>query len=410
MKKRILALILFFLINISVGFGDTSDIYSDITNIFSIFEDPNTGLTIFPTLLIPLGGRMEGMGTAYTAVAEDSGFIESNPAASSILNFSELSFLHHNWIADSNIEGIIYTFRLNDLGIGFGGKFLYLPFTAFNSWGEEESTGYISESIGTFNISYNFFSNYYYSGLALGANAKVAYRNIPETIFEGQSIATIMFDIGLLTRINLLKFYTSRTKNFSLGLAVKNLGIPSTLEPLPMVFTSGISYSFINPVTIAVDFNLPFSFDPSNSPAEAWYIATGIDLNFAKFLSMQMGFRFKENPRVSLGCAIEMNDFSFIANYNLDLSGSLNPIDKFSIEAKIKFGYKKKIERQKQVDKLFADGLEEYAKGNVIQAINYWEMALVLDPKFTLVREYIETANLYLELQKQMEENKSMFE
>ena len=157
--KRLTILILLFFVPVFTIFPEYSNFYYNLSEAFSIFADPNTGLTIFPTLLIPLGGKYEGMGTAYTAVSQDSGYLESNPSASSILELSELSFIHHSWIADSNIEGVIYTVRYNDLGIGVGGKFLYIPFTEYNEWGVRESKGYISETIATLNISYNFFSN-----------------------------------------------------------------------------------------------------------------------------------------------------------------------------------------------------------------------------------------------------------
>ena len=115
--------------------------YGGVTDLLSAFRDPNTGLTSFPTLLIPMGGIAEGMGTAYTAVGADAGYIEYNPAASALLKTSELAFYHHNWIADSNMEGVVYTVRFNDFGMGFAGKFLYVPFTAYNEWGAQGATG-----------------------------------------------------------------------------------------------------------------------------------------------------------------------------------------------------------------------------------------------------------------------------
>jgi tetratricopeptide (TPR) repeat protein len=376
---------------------------------FQVFEDPNTGLTIFPTLLIPLGGQYEGMGTAFTAMATDSGFIESNPAGSSMLERNELSFHHHSWIDDSSLEGVIYTSRINNFGFGVCGKFLFIPFDRIGSWGQLESRGIISETIGIVNVSYNFFKNYYYSGLALGLNIKGAYRDVPEVLYtdkgvDTQSIAAGMIDAGLLTRFNFLKFYASRSRNFSVGLAVKNIGIKTGEDPLPTLFSSGIAYSFIKPVTITLDFNLPFSFDQVNYPAERWYFATGTNIVITDFISMQAGFRLKENPHISLGSTLEMKQFSIVANYNLDLSGSFNPLDKFSIEAKIKLGHEDEMERRKKVDSLFARGLEAYANGDYLLALEYWEEALELDPQFTLAREYIETTRKYLELQDEMEE------
>ena len=76
---------------------------------------------------------MEGMGTAFTAVADDSGFIEANPAASASLARTELSVLHNNWISDTRVESVVFTTRYDHLGLGAAAKVLYLPFTHYNS-------------------------------------------------------------------------------------------------------------------------------------------------------------------------------------------------------------------------------------------------------------------------------------
>jgi len=128
--------ILFFLTIPAVVFADWADFYGSISEGSGAFSDANTGLTAFPTLQIPMGGLYEGMGTAYTAVLNDSGFIEANPAGSSVIDYTELAVQHNNWIADANMEGVVYTIRYNDLGIGFGGKFLYVPFTGYNEWAD----------------------------------------------------------------------------------------------------------------------------------------------------------------------------------------------------------------------------------------------------------------------------------
>ena len=375
--------------------------YSSLSDWLSQFADPNTGLTAFPTLQIPMGGRFEGMGTAYTAVAGDSGFLESNPSGSSMLEHGELSFLHHSWIADSNIEGVIYTVRYKDLGFGVGGKFLYVPFTEYNDWGEREARGYFSESIAILNLSYNFFSSYSFYGLAVGANLKAAYRNVPVAIYPDQSVLTGLIDLGLLTRFNFLKAYSSRSKNFSLGLALKNLGLPALSEPVPTTATAGFAYSPIRPLTWALDFNLPISFVPDVAPAERWYLATGLNVVVSDFLQLQGGVQLKgDNPRVTVGSTIDLPKVSFVLNYNLDLSGRLNPLDKFSIEAKLNLG-RGQVDRDK-VEALYLDGLEAYAQGRLAEAIDCWRKALEIDKSFTPARENIETAQKALDLQQQM--------
>jgi tetratricopeptide (TPR) repeat protein len=300
---------------------------------------------------------------------------------------------------------VVYTMRYNDLGLGFGGKFLFLPFTEYNEWGERKSRGYISETIATLNISYNFLSNYYFYGLAVGANLKAAYRNIPAAIYPDQSALTGMIDVGILTRVNFLKFFISRSKNFSIGAAVKNLGLPALGEPLPTTATFGIAYSPLRPVVWAFDFNLPFSLNPDLFPAERWYLASGLSVSVTNFLSLQGGFQLRgDNPRVSVGSAIDLEKVSFVLNYNLDLSGRLNPADKFSVEATVHLGDGGRLALRDRIDELYLDGLEAYANGRLAKAIELWEEALALDPGFLPARENIETARRALQLQQEMDQ------
>ena len=94
------------------GYGSISDYLTDAFGI-----DRNAGLTAFPVLNVPMGGRSEGMATAFVSVVDDISFIESNPAGSSMLEKSELAFFHNNWIADTKLEGLAYTRRIKDLGL-----------------------------------------------------------------------------------------------------------------------------------------------------------------------------------------------------------------------------------------------------------------------------------------------------
>jgi hypothetical protein len=394
------------LVTIGAGaWADSADFYSAWTNLLKNFADPNTGLTVFPTLLIPMGGMYEGMGTAYTAMAADGGFIESNPAASSRLDRTELSLYHHAWIADSNLEGLVYTMRFNDLGIGFGGKFLYVPFTAYNEWGVAGSQAYITETVATANVSYNFFSGYYFSGVSLGGNLKVAYRNIPAVFAANQSSVAFMGDLGMQTSFNLLKFYPSRDRNFSVGVAVKNIGITSLSdETLPQTASAGIAWNPLRPWTIAVDFNYPFMF-AWQPPAEVWNVAVGTSVAMTSFLSVQGGVLMKaDNPRLSLGALISLGTLNFDVNYNLDLSGQLSPLDKFSVEAKLDLGDSGRAQREARAEQLYLQGVDEFANGNYAKAIELWKQVLVIEPKYQPAADSIRTVEKTLSLQNQLQQ------
>lgn len=414
MKVKIAALTFFILSLFSLSAVDFSDYYSSWSSMFGI--DSNSGTNSFLVLLIPSGGKHEGMATAYTAIAIDSGFIDSNPAASSLLDDTELSFLHNNWINDVNIESVIYASRINNMGFGFSGKMMYLPFTGVDDWGNrysndytsEYATGYYWEAVGTANFSYNFFKNYYFDGVSIGGNFKVAYRNIPESIASDQSALALMGDMGIMTRFNFIKTYFSRDKNFSLGASLKNIGTEfiTDPDPLPSRFSAGLAYSPIRPLTLAFDFNYPFNLD--GTEAEDPYFAMGMDLILTSFLSIQSGFLLKSGlPRFTLGTALEMEKIDFVINYTLDLTTQYDELDRISLEVRLNMGDYGRKENAEQAEVLYIEGLKLYAEGDFVEAIKKWESCLELNPVFNPASEMIETAYNSFQLQEEMLEKQT---
>jgi hypothetical protein len=360
-------------------------------------------MTGFNILRIPYGGRYEGMGTAFAAVPLDSGFIDSNPASSSRLPLTELSLLHNNWIADSSIESVLYTGRNNNLGYGAGVKVLYVPFSEYNAWGEKEAIGYYSESQAVVNISYNFLASYYFSGISLGANAKMAYRFLSESIYPGQNALAWMFDFGALTQFNMLKFYSSRDRNFGLALVLRNIGPNVMDEPLPTEAAAAVSWSPLRPLLMSFDYNIPLSFNSDLFPAERPWFAAGMNLTVTDFFSLQSGFRYKSsNPRFSLGSMIILQDVSFILNYTAGLDSSVSNPDHFSLEAKFNLGDKGRAELLLKTDSLYLSGLEAWAKGDINLAVRLWRETLSLDPMFQPASESLMIAEKMLVLEKEM--------
>jgi hypothetical protein len=386
---------------VSAQFGD---FYGSSSDFFAIMQDPNTGLTVFPILMIPAGGEAESMGSAYTAVARDASFMEFNPAGSSVLENTELALLHNNWIADTNIEGILYTRRFDKLGFGLGGKFLYVPFTGYDMWGGRTASGYYSETVVAANVSYNFLSNYYFYGLAVGTTLKMAYRHVPEAIAVGQSAFGIMGDIGLLTRFNFLKFFAARNRNASVGLTLRNLGPAAAGEPLPSSVVLGLAYSPMRPWLVAFDIIVPVSLYPDKYPAEKPGFALGTSVQVTNFFSTQFGLLIRGgNPRLSLGGKLSVDMFTFVINYTLDMTTQFTNLDRFSVQLKVNFGDEGRKEREKAVEDYYLQGIEAYAKGNIQKSIELFSQALALDPTFLPAQETLDTAKRSLDLQVQMD-------
>jgi len=395
----ILAVFMLFSPFFGLWADDSQDTYGNISdylnNIYGV--DDNAGLTAFPILNIPMGGRSEGMAGAFSAVSDDVSFLEFNPAGSSMLEKSELAFFHNNWIADVKIEGIAYANRFGNFGLATGAKWLYTPFTEYNYYGDRVSGGYYSEGVAIINASYNFFSGYYFSGLSLGVNVKGAFRSMPDYTddFDNiikdsgaeQSAAMVMADVGLLTRFNFLKGYNAREKNASAALVIRNLGPPSMDEPLPTVLNAAISYKPIRPITLAFDFCLPCNltdFSLSESP----YGALGLSVNITNFFSMRTGVMVKPgSSRITVGSAVNMNKISFDINYTLDLLTQLQPLNRISLAVRFDLGDSGRGALVKKVDELYLLGLEAYGKGNIDDARLCWEEALKLNPKYEPARE-----------------------
>lgn len=420
MSKKIFALtVLIFLIlgPISLFSLDYTDFYGDWSDSFYPLLDKNGGLTVFRSLLIPSGGRSESMGTAFTALANDIGFFEYNPAASSVLEKTEFAFFHNAWIADSAVETIAYTMRLKNLGLGAAVKCFYVPFTEYNIFGERASSGYYNETTATLNLSYNFLSGYNFKGIALGANLKASYRGMPDfaddstmEIIDGSGLAQsaigIMADVGMQMRFNLWKFYSSREPNFHFGLVLSNLGAAFTGlgenitwdDQLPSRVAVGVSYKPIRPLLFSLEFRQPFNLS-NFSISEKWSVAFGTSIQCTDFFSFQAGFLLSgANPRISFGTEFNVRDFLININYTFDMTSSVNPINRISLCAKMDLGDRGRKSLQNSVDALYSEGLGLYNEEKLEEAIIVWEEALKLDNTFDPARECIEKAKIMLDL------------
>jgi hypothetical protein len=365
-----------------------SDLYQLVSNILNI--DPNSGTTTMRSLLIPMGGLDEGMGTAYSAVAKDSSYFESNPAASSILDSAELSVFHNQWIADTKIESAVYTVRYKNFGFGVGGKWLYLPFTATDQFGDRVGAGYYSESMLGANVSYDFFPGFYFSGLSAGVTGKIAYRAMP-TVNDGSTAGNsafgYMLDAGLLSRFNFMKFYSSRNKNFSLALTIRNLGPAVEGDPLPTEAGFGLAYSPYKPLMLSLDLTQPIDL-LNVSSSESFYAAGGFLVQVADFFTVQGGLLIKGgNPRISIGSSFDVELTKITVNYTLDLTTQITPLNRISVQAAFSLGDLGRGDIAKKVDTLYLNGLDAYARGEIDSAISYWEEALALDASFDPARE-----------------------
>ncbi|MFW6313491.1 MAG: UPF0164 family protein, partial [Spirochaetota bacterium] len=295
-----------------------------------------------------------------------------------------------------------YTRRAGDLGLAVGGKFLHVPFTEYDALSRQVSGGRYSEGTAGVNASYNLFRSYDFPGISVGATLKSAYRYVSPQIAADQSAIGFAGDFGILSRFDFLKSYSSRSPNFSVGLAARNFGPPVGGEPLPSQFNAGVAYSPIRPVIIATDMILPVSLAPG-IPAPAIGGAIGASVNVTGFFSAQAGMLLRwGGSRFSLGATLDLTDISVDVNYNLDLATQFTNIDRFSVQARLNFGDEGRGALRDLVDRYYLEAWQASALGELDVAIEYSQKALELDPGFSpasqLLRISLDTRQLQRDL------------
>ncbi len=394
MKKTFFVSIFFFFLTAAHGL-DLTDAESTLADIFSSSIDPNEGTTVFRSMNIPSGGRTEALGTAFTALCDDSSFFDYNPAASAILDQSEISVSHNAWISDSALETLALTRRNGRFGYGAQIKCFYVPFSEYNLFGDKVAGSYYSETSATLNMAYNFLAGYTFKGLTLGANAKFAWRNVPDytdnrddSIISGagleQSALGIMGDFGAIMRFNALKFSPNREPNLKIALTLNNFGAALTGfgsqikkdDDTPARISAGISYKPMSGLTFTTEVRKPVLLSDFSSSGKI-SVAAGVEAEVTKFFACQCGFLLQgANPRFSLGSEFDIKGIKMDVAYTLDLTTSANPVNHISLSAKMTFGDRGRKATMEQVDKLYLEGLKFYAEGYYNEAILKWEESI----------------------------------
>ena len=401
-EKKILSILLVSFFMHSVVFAlDLAGAGSDLSDALGLGTNKNEGATSFRSLLIPSGGRAEALGSACTALCDGISFFDYNPAVSSVLKETETAVYHNAWIADSAIETLSFTSRNGNFGYGAALKCFYVPFSEYNIRGERVSSAYYSETTAVLNVSYNFLAGYYFKGIALGANAKVGWRNFPDytdnktdAVISGsglsQSALALMADFGALVRFNVLKKFQDREPNLCVGFSATSIGAALTGfgegveldDSLPSRLSLGVSWRFVRPVLISLEARKEINvLSPSDSAGVG--ACAGVEVRVTDFFCVQSGFLLQgSSPRISLGGTASFSRASVCACYTFDLTSSMNPVNHLSVSARLLLGDKGRAKIQELVDMYYIAGLRLYAQGNLDEAIRQWDMAISLDKSF----------------------------
>ena len=201
-------------------------------------------------LKVDTGAFAAAAGGAFTAVLQGVNSLRYNPAGLAWQSKKELLFTVKPWIGDTLFLSVSYIEPVNSKkGIAMG-----LDLTVFSSLSIEQ-IGIGGESMGSdalTDLAGSFFLSYKLpmEGLSIGGGVRFIFRDVMDYYVYG-----IALDLSVLYRTTFLSFSSSRHKNFSIAVTLRNLGpdlnysdstVGDWSSHLPTSLNIGICYEFFN--------------------------------------------------------------------------------------------------------------------------------------------------------------------
>lgn len=236
------------------------------------------GLTF---LQMSTGSRAQGMGDAFTAIAQSSNGVHYNPAGMGFGSSRELMVFHSQWLADISIQNLTFFFPFNNrFGISSSISYLHTPsLTRYDidpgsGAPIEDGTFDVYDLVATVGFGYRFTRN-----LSLGTNIKFFQESLESVTAQG-----LAFDFGLLA-----KFPAS---GFSFGASLQHLGSSVTYlseqEKLPLTWRSGIAWK-IRAI------NTTIAFDVAQTTGEDIQMLPGVEFDLANSLFLRGGYQVNDH-------------------------------------------------------------------------------------------------------------------
>ena len=282
----------------------------------------NVGTAGAQFLKIGPGARVDSLGGAFSAIANDVTTIYWNPAGLSQLKKTSFSDTHTVWLADVRYNYLAFATPIEKVGtLGASVTFLNVPDTEITTLAKPDGTGLWYSAWDTaVSVAYSrqLYQKESGTNLSIGINAKYIHQQI-----HRESASGVAIDVGTL--------YHTGWRSLRIGMSFSNFGpemsfsgpdletgveeagdertadyhpYPDTTNParkaeletieypLPSNFRLGVAYDLIdnesNLLTIALDGNHP------NDNSERLNI--GLEYWFKKMAAIRAGYKFRLGP------------------------------------------------------------------------------------------------------------------
>ncbi len=292
---------------------------------------------------IQVGGRAEGLGRSFTALADDATAAWWNPAGLGFLDKNNLSLMHTQLVP--NLANDVYfdygSFVHHYEGWGgLGVSFAYL------SYGTNQQTDESGGVINEFN-SYEFVPAIAYGTkltptVGLGVGLKYISVNLaPASVIVGGVGHSFAADMGLLARLR--EKQTKVLPKINLAAVVVNVGpniafVDETQsDPLARALRLGVGGQLYNAAPVTV--NASFDFDYSLIEGHDKIFGGGLEMNYNNLFSLRGGYYDDATGTIQdvtygVGVTPITNvRFDFASVPQSKYLGSGNRVNKFSLTA-----------------------------------------------------------------------------
>ncbi len=195
-------------------------------------------------LKLGVGARALGLGSAYTAIAEDVTSLYWNPAGLASLSKKELGAMHAEMFADTRYDFIGYAHPTSKLNFGVSAVYLSQGNIDGRTAGRAKSDDFTADDLAvTFGGSRLFAER-----MGIGVSFKLIQSRI--AAFSSRSYA---FDVGYTLRPG----FSQKWNAVRMGLAVQNIGPRAAYinesYDLPLTVAAGLGVEPVRSVLVSAD-------------------------------------------------------------------------------------------------------------------------------------------------------------
>ncbi len=295
------------------------------------------GTTGLNFLKMNIGSRAQGMGSAFTGIANDINAPFYNPAGIAFVLRPAVMFYHSRWIEDISVENLsaLYPFG-NKITLSGGITYLHLPDIEgydIDPSGNPVPAGSfrVYDFLGSVNFGYRVSWDF-----SVGLQLKYIQERIDDVTASG-----IAFDIGAL--------YKTPLDFLSIGVAFQNIGpkikYEAYKEKLPFSYRLGLAYQLPEQA-------VTFAVDACKTVDEKVKIYSGIEVEFMDMMALRGGYQFQTDvgDGYSLGMGLKLMD-QYRMNYVFAPYGILGNTHR--VEIVFNFGgIKTRVVPEKKIQKI----------------------------------------------------------